>query len=398
MKILIDGQTLSSPEINRGIGVYFKNAVERILENDFSNDFYIISRGGEGHLSPWAREKLSFLADFSFARRENGNGTGTQEYSQIVNQVIAREGIDLYWSPNPLMNNVFLPERQTAGCTFAATIFDLIPAVMQRQYRQHWPREFLQDFQARLKLLERDYDLFLHISQHTESDFRAALKVDHKRHVVTYLAADESWRPYPFPKLVSDNNYILYPGGFDPRKNMDRALEAFSVLQKKYGQDERIRKIQLVLVCNADSASQSHTAKRANMLGIGNQVRLTGFVSDRDMRELYQKARCLFFPSLYEGFGLPLVEALACGLPIACSNTSSLPEVAGDFGHYFDPQDVEAMAYALYKAITDPTNFNSRMQRCRHAQRFSWQQTARATLEAFADSTNLARTQAAKTK
>lgn len=398
MKILIDGQTLSTPEINRGIGVYFKNAVEHILENDFSNDFFILARAGDGeHLSPWAREKLTFVAGFD--QHDGANGTGPQQYSEVVNEVIARERIDLYWSPNPLMHNVFLPARRTAGCTFVATIFDLIPAVMEQDYRQHWPREFLRDYRARLKMLESDYDLFLHISQHTERDFKTAINVAHKRHVVTYLAADERWRPYPFPKLVSEKNYVLYPGGFDPRKNMDRALEAFSVLHRKYGEDNAVREVQLVLVCHASSASQRQIAKMAKTLGLEGRVSLTGFVSDADMRALYQKARCLFFPSLYEGFGLPVVEALACGLPIACSNTSSLPEVAGDFAHYFNPQDVEAMADALYEALTDPTDFNSRMQRRRHAKRFSWQQTARATLKAFADSRNVVtRVQTATTK
>jgi alpha-1,3-rhamnosyl/mannosyltransferase len=104
---------------------------------------------------------------------------------------------------------------------------------------------------------------------------------------------------------------------------------------------------------------------------------------------LYQKARCLFFPSLYEGFGLPVLEGLACGLPIAASNTSSLPEVAGRCAHYFDPENVDAMAEALYNALAEPMDFDTRMQRAEHAKRFSWQKTARATLAAFAEAANI---------
>lgn len=387
MKILIDGQTLLTPEINRGIGVYFRRVIEHMLASQVTNDFFIIGPRPEelSCLSVWAREQLICIPDNDGVR---GRGqSASRAYSDWVNQTIRDLKLDVYWSPNPLMLNVFLPGNENSACRFAATIFDLIPLVMENHFRKHWSSKNLGQYKEKLRLLESDYDLFLHISKHTESDFLRALSVSTKKHHAIPLAADEAFQPYPFPKIPHAKNYVLYPGGFDPRKNMDRALEAFAAMKRKYRSEGSVAQADLVIVCHKDRASHAEAHRRARKLDIAEHLRLTGFVSTSRLVALYQQARCLFFPSLYEGFGLPLVEALACGLPIACSNTSSLPEVAGEFAHYFDPEDIDGMADALFKALTDHIDIQARTQRRRHAKLFSWQQTARATLNAFADAT-----------
>lgn len=389
MKILIDGQTLLTPEISRGIGTYFRNCVENILANDFTNDFYINSPAGDhlNRLSPWAREKLCVIDDPAYDIRPAQQGSRkylAELYANTLNNDLEKRGIDLYWSPNALMDNVFLPARHTGACRFAVTIFDLIVLVMAKEYAKHRSASAMSSYKKKLSLLERDYDLFLHISRHTRSDFTRLLQVENKTHVVTQLAADSSFRPYPFPKVVADD-YVVYTGGFDPRKNMDRAVEAFAGLHKKYGEDERIRATRLFIVCGLDNVAESRMLRRAERLGLKGKVELTGYIDDAALVALYQKARCLFFPSLYEGFGLPLLEGLACGLPVASSNTSSLPEVGGELAAYFDPYDVDAMADGLYQALQEPMDFESRQNRYEYSKNFSWPQTARATLKAFND-------------
>lgn len=390
MKILIDGQTLLTPEIARGIGTYFRNNVENILANDFANDFYINTAPGAhlNSLSPWAREKLCVIDDPAYdirAARQRSREYRAELYANALNNDLEKRRIDLYWSPNALMDNVFLPARQISSCRFAVTIFDLIILVMEKQYAKHLPAAAIASFRKKLKILERDYDLFLHISQHTQSDFTRMLQVGDKKHVVTPLAADSSFRPYPFPNVSATNDYVIYPGGFDPRKNMDRALEAFANLHERYGQDERIRATQLWIVCGLDNAAKTRMLRRAERLGLGGKVRLTGFIDNTALVKLYQKARCLFFPSLYEGFGLPLLEGLACGLPVASSNTSSLPEVGGELAIYFDPYNIDDMADSLYRALTEPMDYQSRLRRYEYSKSFSWQTTALATLQAFAE-------------
>jgi len=380
MKILIDGQTLLTPEINRGIGTYFKRTVEQMLENDFTNEFYLNTPDGPHleNLSIWTRKKLSLI---------NAPVKGKQKlYSDAVNNDIARLGIDLYWSPNALMHNVFLPSRQANDCTFAVTIFDLIPLIMEKEYAKHLSASAREVYRRKLKQMETDFDLFLHISEHTRSDFVSALDVKDKRHVVTPLAADSSFKPYPFPRPPSASDYVFYPGGYDPRKNMNRALKAFAKLQSMYGADPTIRATDFLIACTLDDALKRLMMNSAKDLGIADRVRLTGFVDDVSLVKLYQKARCLFFPSLYEGFGLPVLEGLACGLPVAAANTSSLPEIAAGFAFYFDPYDIDGMAQALYEALRSPMDGESKRARYEYSKNFSWQKTALATLNAIYES------------
>ncbi|HEY3024872.1 MAG TPA: glycosyltransferase [Pyrinomonadaceae bacterium] len=390
MRFLIDGQTLLTAEINRGIGTYFKNTVENILENDFTNDFYLNTPDGAhlNALSPWAREKLSVIDNPAYdirAPHYRGGEYQAELYSDALNNDVEKLGIDLYWSPNALMDNVFLPTRQTNTCQFAVTIFDLIISVMEQEYAKHWPPATIATHKNKLKQLERDYDLYLHISQHTQSDFMNALEVKDKKHIVTPLAANSSFRPYPFPDVPTPNDYVLYIGGFDPRKNMDRAIEAFANLQTRHGADQRVGATELCIVCSFDNGAEGRLLDHARQLGLKGKVRLAGFMDDAALLGAYQKARCLFFPSLYEGFGLPILEGLACGLPVAASNSSSLPEVGGKLANYFDPYNVDEMADGLYAALRAPMDYESRLERYEYSKRFSWQRTALATLQAFAE-------------
>lgn len=389
MKILIDGQTLLTPEINRGIGTYFKSTVEKILEYNVTDDFYINTPNGPHleNLSAWSRNKLSVISNSTYkicANRSRGLGYFVGLYSNAVNNDIARIGIDLYWSPNALMHNVLIPERRATSCIFVVTIFDLIVLVMEEEYAKHLSPGAIALFKRKLKQIERDFDLYLHISNHTQTDFQSALAVKDKMHVVTPLAANEAFKPYPFPRVPSGCDYVFYPGGFDPRKNMNRALEAFAKLQSRYGTDDpKVQATELVIACSVDQTSKTRMMDLAAELGIAEKTRLVGFVDDSSLLQLYQKARCLFFPSLYEGFGLPLLEALACGLPVAAANTSSLPEVAGDFAFYFDPYDTDAMAHGLYQALQAPIDYEAKQSRYEYSRKFSWPKTAQATLQAF---------------
>ncbi|HXQ72403.1 MAG TPA: glycosyltransferase family 1 protein, partial [Pyrinomonadaceae bacterium] len=386
MKVLIDGQTLLTAEITRGIGTYFVNTLEQVLHYDFVNDFYLAAPHGPhlNVLSRWARSKIQVLANDSYdSAAYRHQPDNERRYSDALNNDIERLGIDLYWSPNALMDSVVLPARQTNNCKFAVTIFDLIPTVMEAEYAQQWPAAMLLSYRNKLKRLEKDFDLFLHISHHTQADFLKALNVSEKRHVVTQLGVDPAFRPYQFPHGADTVDYVIYPGGFDPRKNMDQAVASFADLQQRYAHDPKVAATQLCIVCHADRTSEARLLGHAKKLGLNGKVFLTGFVDAGKLIELYQKARCLFFPSLYEGFGLPVLEGLACGLPVAASNTSSVPEVGGDYATYFDPRNVTEMADGLYQVLQAPMDHESKQRRYEYASSFSWKKTALATLDAF---------------
>jgi alpha-1,3-rhamnosyl/mannosyltransferase len=121
-------------------------------------------------------------------------------------------------------------------------------------------------------------------------------------------------------------------------------------------------------------------------LALGDAVRFVGPVTEGDLKALYTGAMAFCFPSLYEGFGLPILEAMACGTPVACSNTSSLPEVAGDAALYFDPIDVESMIQVLERMLTDAElRVELRAQGLARKSQFSWARTARETLQVYRD-------------
>ena len=387
MKLLIDGQTLLTPEINRGIGTYFKHVVENLLAYDFRNDYYlnIADEAQLSHLSPWARNRVGLLVNRAYDPRTLAVAPAAalmRAYSDALNNDLEREGIDAYWTPNALMGNVSLPRKESPR-KFAVTVHDLIVMVLEDVYLRKWPRPAVEMYRRKIEILEQDYDLFLHDSEHTKADCLRLLNVADKTHVTALLGVSEQFRPYPFPQVPAGNDYALYLGGFDPRKNMHAALAAFALMLRKHGRDGSIKQLRLKIICRYDEAEKNAILTRARESQIEERVELLGFVADRELPALYQKARCFFFPSRYEGFGLPVLEALACGIPVAAANTSSLPEVGGPVACYFDPANLDDMAATLYQATQEPQDWRSRQRRYAYSKKFSWPQTASVARQAF---------------
>ena len=387
MRILIDGQTLYTPEVERGIGRYFKNIIRAVLENDFTDEFFInvADQRVLANLPGWVTQKLKILTHSNYALNASHpqlDKSFLSSYVETLDSDLKKYDIDLYWNPNPLMDNVVLPEKN-CQCLFAATIHDLIPIVMKDIYFKIWPKAAINMYKGKLNVLEANYDLFLCNSQCTELDLKKNLKMNDKLSVITLLSAANNFRPYPFPKIFSEENYILCVSGFDPRKNLNRTVESFARLHSRLGGDTGLRDLKLYIVCSHNEEEKDALLEYARSLGVEKKVKITGLVEESRLIVLYQKARCLFFPSLYEGFGLPVLEALACGLPVALSNTSSLPEVAGEFGVFFDPFDIEDMTDALYKALNAPMDYGSRYKRYKYSQKFSWKNAAIQTKQAF---------------
>lgn len=162
-----------------------------------------------------------------------------------------------------------------------------------------------------------------------------------------------------------------------PHKNLDRLLDALRALV-----DGGLDPV-LALVGHQGREGEALRA-RIDSLGLGDHVRITGWVSDEELEGLYRLAACGAYPSLYEGFGLPVLEAMRRDLPLACSNATSLPEVAGDAAELFDPLDAESMAAALRRLLTDAARAADLVERGRHrAELFSWERAAEGTIESY---------------
>ncbi len=173
------------------------------------------------------------------------------------------------------------------------------------------------------------------------------------------------------------NDYILFVGTLQPRKNIVRLIEAFNVLIKKY----KNKTTQLVLV-GKKGWLYDEIFKVTRELNLEKRLIFTDFIADDDLAYLYQHARCFVLPSLYEGFGIPVIEAMACGCPVVASSVSSLPEIVGDAGILINPKNTKDIAEGMYNAGFNELKRKEIIKKgFERIKLFSWKKCAEETLE-----------------
>jgi len=180
-----------------------------------------------------------------------------------------------------------------------------------------------------------------------------------------------------------DYPYILYAGKIQPQKNVPRLIEAFSVLRSHIENHPRYRELRLIVI--GDEISRNPAVRRAAVQSrVENRIRFLGFVPLETLRAFYESADVFAFPSLHEGFGLPPLEAMACGTPVVTSNVSSLPEVVGDAAIQVNPDIVFDIASALERVLLDDQLRRDLIKRgYQQVNRFSWEATAREVLATY---------------
>jgi len=231
-------------------------------------------------------------------------------------------------------------------------------------------------------------DIILTYSEHTKQDVAKTLEIDEERIRVIPLAAHHQYRPLDNQEQVQavlmkhglgERPYIIYVGSVEARKNVSRLVEAYHLLR----QEEPSLEHQLVLVGTKLWLHESIFEVIRN-LDLESHVKWLGYVPFEDLPALLNGAELFAFPSLYEGFGLPHLEAMSCGTPVICSRASSLPEVVGDAGLMFDPYRVKDIAEAMHRTLTDSQlRLSLREKGLKRSHMFSWDKTARATLAAY---------------
>jgi glycosyltransferase involved in cell wall biosynthesis len=225
------------------------------------------------------------------------------------------------------------------------------------------------------------------VSQRTASDAVRLLGVDPARVRVVHEAAAPVFSPRPLDDLAPlakrlgfdadpSRPYILFVGTLEPRKNVPLLLEAFAQLRRRLD-------AQLILVGGRGWLDEPIFAAHARS-GVGDAARFVGSLGEEDLAVLYSHAGVLALPSLYEGFGLPVLEAMACGAPVVCSNTGPLPEVAGAAAVFVPPEDPAAWAASLRDVLTN-ASLAAELRRRGFAriQEFSWERSAQATREVY---------------
>jgi glycosyltransferase involved in cell wall biosynthesis len=283
-----------------------------------------------------------------------------------------------------------------SGVCLVTTLYDLIPLVFPEHYLV--PDPYISAlYMARLDLL-RTSDQLLTDSECTARDAIERLGIPESR--VTAIGAAA---PGELPSLIGSDGdttsllraeipqiepgFLLYVGGHDPRKNLGGAVQAYALLPETLR-----RRHQLVIAGQVDPEREAELRRSASQAGIEpGRVLLIGRVSDRQLAALYRACELFLFPSLYEGAGLPVLEAMACGAPVAVSASSSLPELIGDDIATFDPADHAAIAACVRRVLEDPRMRSQLVERSQERARiFTWERVARSTLEGYQRALGLA--------
>jgi glycosyltransferase involved in cell wall biosynthesis len=221
------------------------------------------------------------------------------------------------------------------------------------------------------------------VSQATAQDLINFNGVPAERVRVIHSGVDPDLHPVDDPaqieairqKLGIDGPYLLHVGSLQPRKNLTRLVRAFGLV----GDDHPALKL---VLAGKPLGGYESLRREIRRMHLEDRVLLAGYVPDEDLPALYSGAAAYVFPSLYEGFGFPAVEAMACGVPVVCSNTSSLPELVGDAALTFAPTDVRGQAEAIQAVLKDEALRQSlREKGFKRRERFSWERCARETLD-----------------
>jgi alpha-1,3-rhamnosyl/mannosyltransferase len=216
--------------------------------------------------------------------------------------------------------------------------------------------------------------------------------------IVTPLAADEVFKPQPRQaiddvraKFEITEPFVLYLASNKPHKNLAKLVEAWKISNDTWSGNSGSKKRPQLIIAGHQDPRYPQAQQLVKKLSIENAIRFIGAVSDADAAALYSACELFVFPSLHEGFGLTPLEAMSCGAPVVCSNTSSLPEVIGNAGLFFDPNDAGDMAKAIQMALDDAYLLaHLRENSLRQAARFSWKETARLTIETYREVTHYA--------
>jgi glycosyltransferase involved in cell wall biosynthesis len=361
MKIAFDLRRIGNP----GIGRYMKCLTESIIAQAPEHEYLLVLPPEGEHLihAPKVEKLCTSLKYYSF-----------REQFELP-QILRRHKVDLLHSPHFLLPLV-------RSCPAVATIHDVIYMACPEDLPSRAGRLY---YRIMMNACSRTAARIITDSEHSRNEIMSYLHADSEKIEVIYPAAGPFFHSEANPAQIAsvrsrfgiDRDYVLCVGIYKPRKNHAKLLSAFHKM--------RDRGCQAQLVVAGPMAEGEPVLRRlARELGIGERLIFTGFVNDADLRALYSSARVYACPSVYEGFGFTVLEAMACGTPVVCSSATSLPEVAGKAALYFDPHNPEEMASQLVRVFSDDAVRTSLIaEGHRNLLRFNWKETARQTLAVY---------------
>lgn len=366
MRIGIEGRTLQGPRY--GVARYLRNLLRHLVELGPDNEYII-------YLSE-PIEPLGIDSGALSSREISMRPSLLWRHLRLP-LAMKRDGVELHFSPS-----YFLPLLKL--CPAVVVVHDLIIKVHPEWFGASPRFRFDDIFWREVKRAER----IITVSEHSRGDIVRLLGVDPARVAVIPEAADEFFRPVEDENALAGmrekhglpEDFILTVGAVHTRRNLERLIEATAAAGRRLGRELFL----LIVGSPAPFSPPVDIAGTARRCGMEGRVKRVEFVDEEELLLLYNACGLFAYPSLYEGFGLPVIEAMACGAPVACSNTTSLPEVAGEAAAYFDPYSAEDMARTM-ALVLDDTEIREDLSRAglARAASFSWRRAAEETLRVF---------------
>ncbi len=380
MKIGVDACCWSN---KRGFGRFTRELLEALVAEDGENEylFFVDRETAETDEFPARVEKIVAQTEFSPTQAASADGSRSAKDLWAMSREVLKHKIDIFFSPAvysyfPIFN------RTKIIVTLHDVIADHHPELI-------FPNKKSQLFwKLKQNIAIRQAHLILTVSEHSKEQIIDYFRLPESRLRVITEAARAVFKVLPHDEQMDETlrrhnlelneKFLLYVGGISPHKNLNTLIDAF----------QRLDDIKLVLVGDYkdDPFFSAYPAlkKQVEELRLTDKVIFAGFVEDIDLAYLYNAATLVVLPSLEEGFGLPAVEAMACGTPVAASNRSSLPEVLGATGVFFDPKDVENMADVIKQILNDDAR-REEMSRAglNRSKQFMWKKAANDLLAIF---------------
>jgi len=364
MRVAIDARKLH----DFGIGTYIRNLLRQLARIDHDTEYVLLC--GEADLGVAAQLGPNFRAVL-----EPSPNYSIREQIHVP-WILRRERPDLYHAPHYVL---------PAGvrCRSVVTIHDCIHLM----FPQYLPNRMAYAYaRAQMWSAVRRSDCILTVSDASKRDILHLFNVPSEKIVVVYNAIDTHFSVTPPDEAVAcvreryqlDHKFVLYVGNIKPHKNLVRLIEAFDELRRGELED-------LKLLIIGDEISKLPALRLAvHRHKLHKHVRFLGYLPGDQLAVLYRLASVFVFPSLYEGFGLPPLEAMASGTPVVTSNVSSLPEVVGDAAVLVDPYDVDSIVDGLRRVLTDPARADEmRRKGLVRAREFSWERSVAKTLQVY---------------
>ncbi len=358
-----------------GLATYIRNVVRTLGRIDPVNEYFLVGAAARFEL-------LGALPDnFQFLPLQNIEATFANYLE--MHKVINAQQVDLIHVPHTFWRPLI------TKAPYVITVHDLLD-YMYRARTNSGMRRMIHSYMTR-QVMHHAARIFA-VSNFTKRDVARFFNIDPEKIEVVYNALDDSFlRGHSTPneqamirgRYQVDSPFLLYAGRISPHKNVARIIEAFSALKGELAKEGEYPDLKLIII--GDEVSKNPDIRRAVIRsGMQHEVRFLGYVSIDVLRIFFDMAKVFVFPSLYEGFGLPPLEAMAHGTPVVASNTSALPEVVGNAAQLVNPENVFEISRALLRVLTDQA-LRERMKAAgmEQAQRFSWEASVRRMLKVY---------------